>query len=55
LEDVEEENAHLRASVLGMRQYARAQQADLLALSNKLFNMSQEWADFEKRANAALN
>jgi hypothetical protein len=62
LEDVEEENARLReenaclcASVLGMRQYARAQQADLLALSNKLFDMSQEWADFEKRANAALN
>jgi hypothetical protein len=62
LEDVEEENARLReenaclcASVLGMRQYARTQQADLLALSNKLFDMSQEWADFEKRANAALN
>jgi hypothetical protein len=50
-----EENARLRPSVLGMCQYARAQQADLLALSNKLFNMSQEWADFEKRANAALN
>jgi hypothetical protein len=42
LEDVEEENAC-------------TQQADLLALSNKLFNMSQEWADFEKHANAALN
>jgi hypothetical protein len=62
LEDVEEENARLReenvrlcVSVLGMRQYARAQQADLLVLSNKLFNMSQEWADFEKHANAALN
>jgi hypothetical protein len=62
LEDVEEENmrlreenAHLRMSVLGMRQYAHAQQADMLALSNKLFNMSQEWADFEKHANAALN
>jgi hypothetical protein len=55
LEDVEEENACLRMSVLGMRQYAHAQQADMLALSNKLFNMSQEWADFEKRANAALN
>jgi hypothetical protein len=27
----------------------------MLALSNKLFNMSQEWADFEKCANAALN
>jgi len=45
----------MRVSVLGMRQYACAQQADMLALSNKLFNMSQEWADFEKRANAALN
>jgi len=62
LEDVEEENARLReenahlcASVLGMRQYACAQQADMFALSNKLFNMSQEWADFEKHANAALN
>jgi hypothetical protein len=62
LEDVEDENAHLReenshlrVSILGMRQYAHAQQADTLALSNKLFNMSQEWADFEKRANAALN
>jgi hypothetical protein len=62
LEDVEEENARLReenaclrASVLGMHQYAHAQQADMLALSNKLFNMSQEWADFEKCANAALN
>jgi len=55
LEDVEEENAHLCTSVLGMRQYAHAQQADMLALSNKLFNMSQEWADFEKRTNAALN
>jgi hypothetical protein len=55
LEDVEEENACLHASVLGMRQYACAQQADMLALSNKLFNMSQEWADFEKHANAALN
>jgi len=55
LEDVEEENTRLRASILGMRQYACAQQADLLALSNKLFNMSQEWADFEKCANAALN
>jgi hypothetical protein len=61
LEDVEEENAclreenvHLRPSVLGMRQYAHTQQADMLALSNKLFNMSQEWADFEKCANAAL-
>jgi hypothetical protein len=62
LEDVEEENMHLReenvrfhASVLGMCQYAHTQQADLLTLSNKLFNMSQEWADFEKCANAALN
>jgi hypothetical protein len=62
LEDVEEvnarlreENVRLRASILGMRQYACTQQADLLALSNKLFNMSQEWADFEKRANAVLN
>jgi hypothetical protein len=62
LEDVEDENAHLReenahlcASVLGMRQYVHAQQADMLALSNKLFNMSQEWADFEKYTNAALN
>jgi len=62
LEDVEdenvclrEENACLRASVLGMCQYACTQQADMLTLSNKLFNMSQEWADFEKCANAALN
>jgi len=62
LEDVEdenmclrEENAHLHTSVLSMRQYACAQQADMLALPNKLFNMSQEWADFEKHANAALN
>jgi len=49
LEDVEEENTCLR------EENARAQQADMLALSNKLFNMSQEWADFEKHANAALN
>jgi hypothetical protein len=49
LEDVEDENAHLReenvrlrASILGMCQYACAQQADMLALSNKLVNMSQE-------------
>jgi hypothetical protein len=55
LEDVEEENVCLCASVLGMHQYVHAQQADMLALSNKLFNMSQEWADFEKRANAVLN
>jgi hypothetical protein len=62
LEDVEDENMHLReenvhlhTSVLSMRQYACAQQADMLALSNKLFNMSQEWADFEKCANAVLN
>jgi hypothetical protein len=62
LEDVEDENARLREenaclhmSVLGMCQYAHTQQADMLALSNKLFNMSQEWADFEKCANAALN
>jgi hypothetical protein len=55
LEDVEEENARLHVSVLGMCQYACAQQADMLALSNKLFNMSQEWADFEKHTNAALN
>jgi hypothetical protein len=55
LEDVEEENTCLREENLGMHQYARAQQADMLALSNKLFNMSQEWADFEKHANAALN
>jgi hypothetical protein len=62
LEDVEEENAclkeenaHLRASIPGMHQHAHAQQADMLALSNKLFNMSQEWADFEKHTNAALN
>jgi len=62
LEDVEdentclrEENVHLHASILSMRQYACAQQADMLALSNKLFNMSQEWADFEKSTNAALN
>jgi hypothetical protein len=62
LEDVEDENVRLREenvclhmSILGMHQYAHAQQADMLALSNKLFNMSQEWADFEKCANAALN
>jgi hypothetical protein len=62
LEDVEEENARLReenvrlhTSVLGMHQYVHTQQADMLALSNKLFNMSQEWADFEKCTNAALN
>jgi hypothetical protein len=61
LEDVEEENmclreenAHLHMSVLGMRQYVRAQQADMLALSNKLFNMSQEWADFEKRCRDSI-
>jgi hypothetical protein len=47
--------ASVRPSILGMHQYARAQQADMLALSNKLFNMSQGWVDFEKCANAALN
>lgn len=50
-----EENALMRASALKMRQYARAQQADLLALSNKLFTMSQEWSDLEECANASLN
>ncbi|KAG2101390.1 uncharacterized protein F5147DRAFT_812390 [Suillus discolor] len=50
-----EENALMRASALKMRQYARAQQADLLALSNKLFSMSQDWSDFEERVNASLN
>jgi len=62
LEDVEdenvcsrEENVCLRLSILDMCQYACTQQADMLALSNKLFNMSQEWADFEKHANAVLN
>ncbi|KAG1827668.1 hypothetical protein EV424DRAFT_1537250 [Suillus variegatus] len=52
---LKEQNARLRATSLDMRQYARAQQAHLLGLSNKLFAMSQEWSDFEARINASLN
>jgi hypothetical protein len=57
LEDVEDENMHLREenaclymSILSMRMPSR-----LTYKANKLFNMSQEWADFEKHANAVLN
>jgi hypothetical protein len=46
---LKEENARLKATVLNLRQHARAHQADLLILSNKLFAMSQDWADVEER------
>jgi hypothetical protein len=46
---LKEENAHLKATVLNLRQHAHAHQADLLILSNKLFAMSQDWADVEER------
>lgn len=54
LEEATAENARLRATVLDMRQHARAHQADLLILSNKLFAMSQDWADVEGRLSEHL-
>lgn len=51
---LKEECARLRATVLDLRQHARAHQADLLILSNKLFAMSQDWADVEGRLSEHL-
>ncbi|KAG1878616.1 hypothetical protein C8R48DRAFT_830408 [Suillus tomentosus] len=51
---LKEENAHLRTSTLQMRQYARAQQADLLNYSNKFFAMSNAWAELERQINDSL-
>ncbi|KAG1850265.1 hypothetical protein C8R48DRAFT_778240 [Suillus tomentosus] len=51
---LKEENAHLRTSTLQMRQYARAQQADLLNYSNKFFAMSNMWAELERQINDSL-
>ncbi|KAG1765352.1 hypothetical protein EDD22DRAFT_951165 [Suillus occidentalis] len=51
---LKEERARLRATVLNMRQHACAHQADLLILSNKLFAMSQDWADVEGRLSEHL-
>lgn len=51
---LKEECARLKATVLDLRQHARAHQADLLILSNKLFAMSQDWADVEGRLSEHL-
>jgi hypothetical protein len=51
---LKQENACLKNSILTMCQHAHAHQVDLLILSNKLFVMSQEWADVESHLSESL-